>query len=167
MAPRITRRSALGSISAAGMFPAFASAITAGASRRTEPALQVTLRIGQPQSGSAAWRHALIHGGTVAGALMRGSVQSGRIEWLVDPASGAVEAVANVLVLREDGVLVELRDRTVHAGRDAPADVPGLSTAPQLFDESGQSLQLPALVGRLDASALPLGLLTLRAFEQR
>jgi hypothetical protein len=164
MDPRITRRCLLGTIGAVGMFPAFAPAIS---SSRARPALQVALRIGQPGSGTAAWRHAVIHGGKVTGVLMQGDVLSGRLDWLVDPASGAVEVVACVQVLRRDGVLVELRDRTVHAGADDLAGQPGLCTAPQLFDASGGFLPQPALAGRLDATALARGLVTLRAFEQR
>ncbi len=99
MDPRITRRTLLGSIGAAGMFPGFALAITDG-SIAAPPALEVALRIGQPRSGTAGWRHAVIHGGTVTGALMQGAVQSGRLEWLVDPASGAVEVAASMQVLR-------------------------------------------------------------------
>jgi hypothetical protein len=167
MDPRITRRAALGSIGAAGMFPAFAPAISGSGPRRNQPALEVALRIGQPQSGVAGRRHALIHGGTVAGTLMQGSVQSGRLEWLVDPASGAVEAAASMLVLRADGVLVELRDRTVHAAAPVQAGLPGVCTAPRLFDAHGASLPHALLAGRLDASGLARGVVTLRAFEQR
>ena len=162
----MTRRTLLGSISAAGLFPSFATATTAAASHAAVPALEIGLRIGQPQSGLAGWRHAAIHGGSVAGALMQGRVQSGRLEWLVDPASGAVAVVARVQMRRDDGVLVELCDRTTHAGADG-SDFPGLTTAPQLLDAAGASLPHPVLAGRLDASGFARGVVTLRAFEQR
>lgn len=167
MDARITRRSVLGSIGAAGMFPVLAQAIAPGAPRVERPLLQAGLRIGEPQAGEAGWRHATILGGSMIGGLLQGEVQSGRIEWLVDPASGAVEVAASMQVLRSDGARIELRDRSSAAGADHQHGMPGVPTAPRLFDAAGVPLPQPMLAGRLDASLLAQGAVTLRAFARR
>lgn len=163
MNPGMTRRTLIGSIGAAGLFPSLASAIAGHAPASPSAALDIRLQVGDPQSAAGRWRHAVVRGGTVSGALMRGVVQSGRLEWLVDPATGAVEISARVQLLREDGAVVELRDRTSH-GQPLIVGMPGVSTAPQLFDAAGRSLPHPSLVGRLDASDLARGVVRLRAF---
>lgn len=165
MSERMTRRTLLASIGAAGVFPSLASAITAAEPSPAPQSLKVQMQVTQPESGTGGWRHVLVRGGTVSG-FMQGIVQSGRLQWLVDPASGAVEVTARVQLLRSDGLLVELHDRTVHAAPGGVAGLPGVCTSPQLFDAAGRSLAAPALAGRLDASGLARGIVTLRAFER-
>jgi hypothetical protein len=162
----MTRRTLIGSIGAAGLFPPFASASTGHAPQFPSAALDIELHVCEPLSGAGSWRHAVIRGGTVAGGLMRGVVQSGRLEWLVDPASGAVEIAARVHLLRDDGTPVELRDRTVHR-TNLLMGLPGVSTAPQLLDAAGRLFPHHPLAGRLDPTDLGRGVVRLRAFESR
>src|SRR5262245_47223122 len=133
MTASVTRRTLLGSVGAAAMFPALGSAfrtLPAGAPR---PALEASLLVGEPQTGPGGRRTAAVRGGRVTGHLLQGVVQSGQLEWLVDPASGAVELAARVQVRRADGELVELHDRTAHAAEDSFAAQPGWPTAPRLI----------------------------------
>jgi hypothetical protein len=107
-----------------------------------------------------------VQAGLVTGSFMRGTVQSGQLEWLVDPASGAVEFTVHMKVMRADGVLVQVRDRTVHAGTDDLPELPGLPTAPELLDAIGKPLLAPTqFAGRLDATDLRRGVVRLRAFN--
>jgi hypothetical protein len=92
-------------------------------------------------------------------------VQSGQLAWLVDPATGAAEVAINLVFTCDDGMRVQLRDRTVHAGAYGVADVPGLATAPALLDAAGEPLFRAALAGRLDTAALARGAVWLRAFD--
>jgi hypothetical protein len=93
-------------------------------------------------------------------------VQSGRIDWFVDPASGAVEIAMACSVLRADGRTVELRDRTAIATAADRAALPGHPTAPALFDAGGRTAVASGqLVGRLDTTAIWRGFVSLRAFD--
>lgn len=161
----VTRRAVLGSVGAAAMFPPLAQATLASLPASTRPVLEAWLQTGAPQSGQYGRRHARVHGGAVTGSLMRGTVQSGRLDWLVDPASGAVEVTARVQVLSADGALIELRDRTAPAVAAGFAAQPGWPTAPELFEAaSGKSVTDQPLAGRLDTAAIARGLVRLRAF---
>lgn len=165
----MTRRNVLGAIGAAGMFPSLGAARMESPSSPVPPlpALQVSLRIDQPRSAAAGWRHADINGGMLAGRLLQGVVQSGQLRWLVDPASGAVEVLLRARLLRVDGVPFELHDRTVQgADHAALSALPGVRTAPRWFDASGE-LRSPLLAGWLDASGLARGEVILRAFDPR
>ncbi len=165
MAQGMTRRTLLGSVGAAAMFPPLATVAAASPPDMTLPALDVRLRIGAPQTGQGGRRHAAVEGGRVTGLLLRGSVQSGQLEWFVDPASGAVEVTARLQVRRTDGVLVELRDRTAHAPAAGLDAQPGWPTAPRLFEKtSGRSVTNTPLSGRLDTADLARGQIRLRAF---
>lgn len=163
----MTRRTLLGSMGAATMFPRLAAGVNATAPRAAMPAMQIGVRVGEPRNGLHGRRHAEVLAGLVHGSLMQGAVQSGHLEWLVDPASGAVEVALDMRLLRADGALLRLRDRSVHADAAVLADVPGILTAPQLFDSTGAALLAPArLAARLDASGLGRGVIWLRAFDR-
>jgi hypothetical protein len=165
MEARVTRRTLLGSVGAAALFPPVAAALGSMPVSMPRLALEARLHLGAPQTSIGGRRRAVVHGGAVTGRLMHGTVQSGMLEWLVDPASGAVDLAARLQVLRTDGVLVELRDRTAHAGADRCASLPGWPTAPQLFEAaSGRPITTLPLTGRLDTTSLGRGVVGLRAF---
>jgi hypothetical protein len=161
----MNRRELLGAVGAVSLLPA-SEVFAATPPARVAPALEAALRIGPAQSGAGNHRWAQVVDGTVAGSVLQGVVQSGRLDWHVDPASGAVSATTRVQVLRSDGVLVELRDRTTHAGTDRLAALPGWSTAPELFEAaSGRPVTAGPLTGRLDTADLGRGVVRLRAFD--
>jgi hypothetical protein len=160
----ITRRTVLGSVGAATMFPEWAAAMHSPVPQVPRPVLEISLRIGEPRPGGHGWRRAQVLTGLATGSLLQGAVQAGTLEWLVDPASGAVQVAADMLLVRRDGAMVRLRDRSAHA-QLASCGVPGVPTAPELFDAAG--IALPAsgqLAGWLDTAAIGRGLLRLRAF---
>jgi hypothetical protein len=93
-------------------------------------------------------------------------VQSGRIEWSVDAASQTMQVTARYAVLRHDGLLVQVNDRSVHPQAIAPAASNRLQTAPEIIAESGHPEQPGCLlVGLLDASEFSSGQVKLRAFR--
>lgn len=163
----MNRRQLLGSVGSVALFPA-----GAGAGERIESPMsgrqagfEAQLRLGSPQRLAGNHRWARISGGDVTGGLLRGSVQSGRMDWHVDPASGAVEVAVTCRILRSDGIMVELRDRSVGARAPKLAQESGLGTAPALFDAAGTKMKAPArLAGCLDAD-IGNGLARLRAFD--
>jgi hypothetical protein len=69
---------------------------------------EMLLRLEPAQAGAGNHRWARIADGLISGGALPGRVRAGRIDWLVDPASGAVEATANCRVQRADGTLAEL-----------------------------------------------------------
>lgn len=151
---------------AATMFPRLAAGVNAGAPLASSPALELSLRVGEPRDGLHGRRHVAVLAGLVEGSLMQGIVQSGELAWLVDPATGALDIAIDLRLLRADGSLLHLRDRNVPADA-APAGAPCVATAPQLFDSAGSALLAPArLSGRLDASGLGRGVVWLRAIER-
>jgi hypothetical protein len=162
----LTRRTVLGSVGAAAMFPQWAGAVHSHAAQVPQALLEISLRIDEPRAGLHGWRRAPVRGGVASGKLLRGSVQQGQLQWLVDPASGAVQVALDLQLLRVDGALIRLRDRSADA-EVAPLEFPGVPTAPELFDAGGIALPVPArLAGRLDASCLGRGVVWLRAFNQ-
>ncbi len=109
---------------------------------------------------------AAILGGEITGPLLQGAVQTGRIEWTVDAASQTVQIAAHYSVLRRDGVLVQVRDRSIHPQAIKPANSAGLRTAPEIIVEGEhQDVASPLLVGVLDASGFSTGQVMLRAFR--
>jgi hypothetical protein len=158
--PVMNRRRLIGSAAAAMLLP---TAFAASGADKHLPAFQAALRLGPAQDGSGNHRWADIVGGSLSGKLVNGRVQSGRMDWFVDPASGAVEVAITCDVLRSDGTTIRLRDRTARAAADAGAAIPGHPTAPELCEASGRAIRAP-FVGRLDATAIWRGFVTLRAF---
>jgi hypothetical protein len=161
----MTRRTLLGSVAAATLLPRLAAGVTSPSPDTATPAMQVSMRLGEPLVGMHGWRRAVVLAGLVQGSLMQGKVQSGQLQWLVDPASGAVEIAIDMLLVRADGAMIQLRDRSAPAVAAPSAAWPGLPTAPALFDAAGMQLSPVGLAGRLDASALGRGLVWLRAFD--
>jgi hypothetical protein len=147
------------------MFPQWAGAVHSPLPHAPQPVLEISLGIGKPRSGRHGWRYAQVRGGFATGSLLQASVRQGQLEWLVDPASGAVQVAADLLLVRGDGALIRLRDRSAHAD-GAPGGYPGLATAPELFDAAGMALLPGPLAGLLDASGLGRRLIQLRAFAQ-
>jgi len=148
------------------MFPQWAGAVHSRAPDAPQLLLQIKLGIGEPRSGRDGWRRAQVRAGLATGSLLQASVRQGQLEWLVDPASGAVQVVAGMLLVRRDGALIRLRDRSAHA-QAAAFGYPGVCTAPELFDAAGIALPAPGpLAGLLDASGLGRGLVRLRVFAQ-
>lgn len=162
----MTRRTLLGSVGAATMFPQLAAGVSRIAPPAALPAMQIAMRVDEPRHGLQGRRHAVVLAGRVEGSLVQGTVQSGRLEWLADPLTGAVDIAIDLQLLRADGRLLQLRDRSVPAD-GAAVGAPGVATAPQLFDSAGSAWLAPAqLAGRLDASGLARGVIWLRAFDR-
>ena len=160
----MNRREMLGSAGATALLPA--CDVLAGAPRIT-PAFEAALHIGPAQSGAGNHRWARIENGKIVGRVVQGRVLAGRLDWHVDPASGAVEVTVNCLVQCADGSKVELRDRTTHTGADALAHFPGLPTAPELWVPGDLPVNTASLTGRLDAADFVQGVVRLQAFEPR
>jgi hypothetical protein len=155
----MNRREVLGSVGAALTLPAFAVQPQGQAS----PLFLAALRLGPAQDGTGNHRWAEIVAGKFSGELIIGRVQSGRIDWFVDPASGAVEVAISCIVLRADGTTIQMCDRTASATVQARAALPGHPTAPVLCDASGSVIG-PPLVGRMYATAIWRGFVSVRAF---
>lgn len=161
----MNRRELLGSAGAVALLPAL-DAFATMPSRRDEPEFEAALRLGPVHSGAGNHRWAQVVGGSVTGNLLQGVVRSGRLDWHVDPASGAVEVVMNCSVHCMQGRVFELRDRTAHAGADRFAAQPGWPTAPELFEaNSGRSITAGPLNGRMDTTDFGRGVVRLRAFH--
>jgi hypothetical protein len=161
----MNRRELLGSFGAVALLPA-RTAMASVLPLRPVAVFEASLQLGLIGDGVGKCRRAPVIGGDVTGTALRGMVRSGTLEWLVDPASGAVELVLDCQVLTDQGRRVHLRDHTVHAGLDGINGVAGLATAPAVrAADSGRFLHTKPLAGRLDASGLPHGTVLLRAFE--
>lgn len=162
----------LGSVGAASIAPALPAAVCDPVLQspdlpQTEPAFEGRLLTGPQQriSQSPARYSAAILGGELSGPLLAGAVQSGRIEWTVDQESQTMHISAHYAVLRLDGELVEVRDRSVHPQAIKPASIGRLNTAPEIISGGEQQEFSPLLVGLLDASGFSSGKVTLRAFR--
>jgi hypothetical protein len=156
----MNRRDLLGAVGATWLLPAIAAPVVDPVS----PAFQAALRLGPPQAGSGNHRFADIVGGRFSGRRLSGRVQSGRLDWFIDPASGAVEVAVSCSVVRADGVTTQMRDRTARVPAYTGATLAGHPTAPVLDGAIGEA-GLPLLVGRLDTTAIWRGFISLRAFE--
>lgn len=157
----MNRRELLGSVGAASLLP---TAFAMPAPEKSFPAFQAAFRLGRAQDGIGNLRWAQIIAGEITGSRLNGRVQAGRMDWLIDPCSGAVEIALTCSVLLIDGRLLELRDRTVSASASDRAALPGHPTAPMLSAVSGAGCT-PRLAGRLDTTAFWRGYVSLRAFE--
>lgn len=113
----MNRRELLGSagaISILPVLPAFADA----PDLPTIPAFEATLQLGPSRSGAGNHRWAEILNGSVAGECLVGSVQSGRLDWVVDPCTGAADARMQCQIQCGDGRVQAL---TVHGLRPVAA----------------------------------------------
>jgi hypothetical protein len=174
---RITRRAVLGSVGASLSSTLAAPAAASLAPVPAQGSLQLPqarrafaaqLEVGQstPASGTSTHRWAVILGGAIDGPRLRGEVQGGRFDWRQDPGGQSVEVTATFIVRRDDGRLIEVRDRGVYPAAGAATATAAICTSPELVEPGGEVPVSPAvLVGRLDASQLDLGVVRLLAFE--
>jgi hypothetical protein len=166
--PRVNRSVVLGSMGAVAALPLLGRAADWNAARPGAPerVFDATLHIGASQGGAGNQRWAELLGGEVTGPLLSGRVESGRIDWCVDPMSGATDLTIACMVRDHRGRRFRLQDRTTHAAVDQLAMQPGIPTAPALFDAGGSPrLAQGSLLGRLDARAFPQGRVRLSAFR--
>lgn len=165
---RITRRTVLGSVSAASLAPVLPLDSHMEPSDRSSPTVVRAFSLQLDVTTQVTTRDALqfrVLGGQVAGAHVQGIVQSGQVSCRLD-AQGAVLALeAQVLVQRHDGELVLLRDQSARPAAQPAALLP---SRPELLHSLTQAALLPALlVGRWDLGAAAQGRLQLLAFEVR
>ncbi len=106
----MNRREVLASVGAASLLPAVA-AFAVPAATKSPPAFEARLRIGPAQAGAGNHRWAPVLGGE----MPSGRVLAGRMDWHVDPASGAVEAAVACTVMPEHGQPAQMH----HAGLQA------------------------------------------------
>jgi hypothetical protein len=99
----MNRREVLASVGAASLLPAVA-AFAEPAAERGHSVFGATLRLGPSQAGAGNHRWAPILGGEAAS----GRVLAGRLDWQVDPASGAVEAAVACTLVSKQGQAVEM-----------------------------------------------------------
>lgn len=172
---RFTRRSLLGSAGAtllgplAGTARADASDMTVGHGVPVAlPAFEVRIRL-EPLLWTVGTGYGtglrVIRSGRVLGPLLAGSVQSGYVRWQTDTSRGAVDLQLQAVVLRDDGTVVEVRDRSVHAIAATRGDLSRLASATSLHVANDQDGVPVLFVGRLDASLLESGSLRLNAFR--
>jgi hypothetical protein len=157
----MNRRELLGSVGAASLLP---TAFAMPQSKRLLKVFEASFRLGPVQNGPGNHQWAAVAAGKLVGNRLSGRVQSGRMDWFVDPCSGAVEIAMTCSVLREDGTTVWLRDRSATASVTDRDALPGHPTAPVISDSAGGNLTA-ALVGRLDTTAFWRGFVSLRVFE--
>jgi Protein of unknown function (DUF3237) len=108
----INRRELLESAGFVPLLPLLSALDAPASPGRPQP--HATLQLGPSHRGAGNHRWALILGGTVTGNRLAGRVRSGRMDWHVDPASGAAEASVRCEVLCSDGRIREMRERGVH-----------------------------------------------------
>jgi hypothetical protein len=166
---RFSRRTVLGSVGAASIAPTLPGDDDecARVAVHTEPAFTGTILVGPQLRGTSPTHFsAAILGGEVSGPLLQGQVLPGRIEWTIDAGSQTMQLSASYAVRCADGLLVQVRDRSVHGGAAAPAAGKGLRTAPELHtDGEHGGLAGSLLVGVLDASGFSAGQVMLRVFR--
>jgi hypothetical protein len=107
----MNRRELLGSAGALSLLPALGMA----GGQAQPPAFAALLQLGSSQRGVANHRWARVLGGAVTGGAQVGRVRSGRLDWHVDPASGAVEAKLECEVVGDDGLVYCIREHAIHA----------------------------------------------------
>lgn len=165
---RISRRSMLGTVGAASLAPvvnagARAEVATAG-SPEVQPAFAGNLTVGAIERDGTVLRAASITGGTLHGSCLAGAVHGGRIEWL-PRTDGSHEVQLRFHVQGADGHQTEVVQRTVLA---PDADLQGcwpVNAVTEPLGDDGVPAGAALLVGRLDATRLQQGLLTLLTFE--
>jgi hypothetical protein len=174
---RITRRAVLGSVGAtlsstlaapAGAHLAPMPAQGSLALPQARPAFAALLEVGESMQapGTSTQRWVTILGGAIDGPRLRGVVQGGRFDWRQDAAGESVEVTATFIVRRDDGRLIEVRDRGFYPAASAAAASAAICTSPELVEPAGEGpVAAAVLVGRLDASQLDRGMVRLLAFE--
>jgi hypothetical protein len=167
---RITRRTLLGSVGAVSLAPALHAEIgsssdnprAAAPSPHATAAFTLHLETGEAQAvaGSTDCWSAEVRGGRVTGLQLHGEVESGRIDFALDAEAGVVRASTRLIIRTPSGAHVELQDVAERTGR---AKLQQLCGRCELMHGG---VQRPALlVGRMDASALRSGKLSMSVFE--
>jgi hypothetical protein len=110
----MNRRKMLAAAGAATLLPAL-PASGSGPSGGAACAFAAMLRLGPVRAGAGNHRWAQILDGAATGAQLAGRVESGRLDWHVDPATGAVDATLHCRVLCTAGGSREVRARGIHA----------------------------------------------------
>lgn len=110
----MNRREMLGSAGAVALLPVLPTSGAATGSS-TPPVFEGLLCLGPATGGAGNHRWARILDGTMNDEQLVGRVTSGRLDWLVDPCSGAVEASVRCQVQCADGVVRELARRGLKA----------------------------------------------------
>lgn len=105
---RISRRSLLGAVGAVSLMPELVGAHAVSPSSGNAADFEMLLRLEPAEAGAGNHRWARIADGLVSGGALPGRIRAGRIDWLVDPASGAVEATATCRVECTDGTVAEM-----------------------------------------------------------
>jgi hypothetical protein len=115
---RMTRRAVVGAVGACSLWPVLGDALAIEApAPAAAKAFEAVLWLGIAQAGDGNHRWAQVAMGEVTGGSLCGSVQSGRLDWHVDPATGAAEAVATCRVRGVDGKMRNLRHAKLAATR--------------------------------------------------
>jgi hypothetical protein len=138
----------------------------AAGSSRERNGLLAMLRVGPARSGIGNHRWATIESGYITGELLRGVASAGRVDWHVDPATGAAEVALRCRVVDARGSGWILTDASCPSG--VGSDPPGgvLHSAPRLVRESDPGRRHEVLVGRIDPRRFSQGWLELHAFER-
>lgn len=113
---RFTRRSVLGAVGAVSLASTALAAAAASLPTGEGEAFRLVLSLEPSQAGKGNHRWARIGAGLARGSL-QGEIQSGRVDWQVDPASGAVEATATCSLRCADGKVRQLRRGNLAAAR--------------------------------------------------
>jgi len=168
---RVSRRAMLGSVGAASLSPVLQASVPDISGLRASPdpplarlAFTATLQTDEIHESPCGARDAAIIGGSLQGHRLSGTVQAGRIQWSAPSAEAMVEVRTHVLVMRQDGTLVEVHDRGLMPAGADPGQA-SISTRPELTGEREEQDVPVLLVGRLDASEVLRGVLRLQAFE--
>lgn len=117
----MNRREVLASVGAASILPVAVSGSVArgsvsSARSATMPpveGLDALLLLGPAQSGEGNHRWASVSTGDAVCGALAGKVLGGQLDWIIDPASGAVSVSLSCRMQRSDGVVLELRDHAV------------------------------------------------------
>lgn len=166
---RISRRSVLGTVSAASLAPmlpqpAAARLLPAGEVHpRAAPAFHAELEVAAASVAVPGERVARITGGRVAGRLLSGQVEGGSIWWRDHPAGQ--EVTARFAVRTGEGWRLEVVERGF-LGAAQPGRAATLSTSTELLaPDSGLPESPSLLVGRLDLGRLGEGTVSLSTYE--
>jgi hypothetical protein len=152
-------------IAAAGA-TCFAPACVGGAALARpleEAGLSASLRMGTARRGAGNHRWAIIESGAVTGTLVRGVVVAGRVDWHVDPATGAVEVALQCSIHGDDGRVWTLADRSSGPVAGSLAGGLRLASVPRLDCATDPGPRHPPLAGRMDPRRFAEGVLELRA----
>lgn len=168
---RISRRTVLGSVSAASLTPALAvvhpdSGLVRDTMPSLLPAFVTDLALADARSPAANQQHFDVAGGRIDGPRLRGIVQSGRLECDFDATGHLLGIDARLLLRTDQGRVLLLRDHGMHALTAAPQRA--FTSRPELLAPEGDVTVLAAvLVGRWSVGRRAADGARLTAFEVR